>query len=344
MSGIRQRLAGWFSRHQVAVFLTSLALAFLLVYFFDRIFVTIPAGHRGVLYRVFFGGTVVDRSYAEGLKLNFPWNRLEIYDVRNRELPISVQALSQDGLIVTVTTATRFQPVVKRLGELHKYFGPDYVNLILRPLITSSVREVVGKYRYPALYANDRAQDFEDEVAAELQRELADIPVLVPKFIVEQISLPEPVNLAIEEKLKQKELLLSYEFRLQTAQAEITKMRLDAEATAAYNKVVGRSLDENMLRYLGIKATENLANSPNAKVLMFGNRDGLPVILNLDDAKAPRPPAPGPPAQPAKPEAPAEAAPGGTETGPSPEAKELLDKQLRQLRQIIPSQPRPAGK
>ena len=41
-------------------------------------------------------------------------------------------------------------------------------------------------------------------------------------------------------------------------------------------------MTQNFLRYQGIQATKDLASSPNAKVVVIGGKDGLPVILNAD--------------------------------------------------------------
>ena len=41
-------------------------------------------------------------------------------------------------------------------------------------------------------------------------------------------------------------------------------------------------MTQNFLRYEGIQATKELAGSSNAKVVVIGGKDGLPVILNAD--------------------------------------------------------------
>ena len=47
----------------------------------------------------------------------------------------------------------------------------------------------------------------------------------------------------------------------------------------------------NYLRYEGIKATEKLAGSSNAKLVMIGGQDGLPLVFNTA-AAAPAGPQP----------------------------------------------------
>jgi regulator of protease activity HflC (stomatin/prohibitin superfamily) len=212
---------------------------------------------------------------------------VELYDVRLQSLKIHVSVMSKEGLTIEVDTITRFTPLIERLGELHKRIGPDYVSKVIQPIITSSVREVVGNYGPEELYASGSAQRAEDAVTKEVTRELAGMPIVIDDFVVERIALPPSINQAIEDKLRHQQSLLAYEFRLKSAEAEIVNRRLDAEGLAAYNQVLGASLTPNLLRWMGIQATQRLAESPNTKVLMFGGPDGLPVILNLEDKNQP---------------------------------------------------------
>jgi hypothetical protein len=45
---------------------------------------------------------------------------------------------------------------------------------------------------------------------------------------------------------------------------------------------MNEGLTENYLRHEGIDATRRLAESPNAKLVIIGDKDGLPLVLNPD--------------------------------------------------------------
>ena len=95
-------LRAWSSRHAFGITITLLIVAFLTIFFWERIFVSIYAGRVGVLWRR-FGGTVVDRVYGEGLHVVLPFNIMYVYDVRWTLVRRSIVALTQDGLDMTVT-------------------------------------------------------------------------------------------------------------------------------------------------------------------------------------------------------------------------------------------------
>ncbi len=56
--------------------------------------------------------------------------------------------------------------------------------------------------------------------------------------------------------------------------------RIEAQGLADFQKIVQQGLSEQYLTWKGIEATEKLASSPNAKVVVVGNpKTGLPIIL-----------------------------------------------------------------
>ncbi|PCI74350.1 membrane protease subunit, stomatin/prohibitin, partial [Candidatus Dependentiae bacterium] len=47
-----------------------------------------------------------------------------------------------------------------------------------------------------------------------------------------------------------------------------------------FQRIITRSINNQLLRWKGIEATLELAQSPNAKVVVVGGgKDGLPLIL-----------------------------------------------------------------
>jgi prohibitin 2 len=148
----------WYHRHRVAIYITTFVFIFLIAYFFNRIFIVVPPGHQGVLFRIFTTGTVLTQSFDEGLMVVFPWNRVYIYDTRIQEAKIDVSVLSSNGLIIEVTLSARYHPNPFRVGELHKLVGLDYAMRIVHPVIIDAVREMVGGLRPEDIYATHRHQ------------------------------------------------------------------------------------------------------------------------------------------------------------------------------------------
>ena len=69
-------------------------------------------------------------------------------------------------------------------------------------------------------------------------------------------------------------------FVLDREKQEADRKRIEAQGIADFQKIVSTGLNPMLLQWKGIEATEELAKSPNTKIVVVGNtKDGLPLIL-----------------------------------------------------------------
>lgn len=242
--------------------------------------VTINSGEAGVLYKTFSGGVVTDEPpLSEGFHLVAPWNRIFIYEVRQQSLDEKMQVLSSNGLEINLDATVWFQPSYSNLGKLHQERGEAYIQRVLQPAIRSAARSVVGRYIPEQLYASKR-EAIQREIFEETQILLQNQYVQINEVLVRDVSLPASIKDAIERKLGQEQESLEYVFRLEKAQQEAERQRIDAEGKARANEILSASLNNQILKEKGIQATLELARSPNAKVVVIGGgEDGMPLIL-----------------------------------------------------------------
>jgi regulator of protease activity HflC (stomatin/prohibitin superfamily) len=287
-----KRIRGWFAakvrklkefaRQQAPyVLLAGFVLAFLFVYFFNRMVISIHPGELGVLWRRLGGGTVVHTVYREGLHIILPINRMYIYSVRKQRVADSIDVLTVDGLPVHVEYSARYSPNRDLLPLLHQRVGPDYVNVVVRPEVRSVIRTVFGQFKPEEIYTTQKAIQERVSLLSKIRMEarfvsLDDVPI-------ERIALPKTISEAIEAKLAQQQLDAEYVYRLAVANKEAERKLIEARGVKGYNDLVARSLTPELLQWHGIVATEALAKSPNAKVVVVGSgKGGLPLILGKD--------------------------------------------------------------
>ncbi|NCS90659.1 MAG: prohibitin family protein, partial [Ignavibacteria bacterium] len=61
---------------------------------------------------------------------------------------------------------------------------------------------------------------------------------------------------------------------------EADRKRIEAQGIADFQKIVSMGLNDQLLKWKGIEATEKLAGSNNSKIVVIGSgKDGLPLIL-----------------------------------------------------------------
>jgi prohibitin 1 len=123
----------FFSRHLMTMTLFLLVATFLAGLLYPMSVITVPAGHVGVLWRRFAGGTDLNSIWEEGIHLIAPFDELIIYDARLLQVEHDFDVLSSDGLTITVNIAFRYRIIKENVPILHKYVGTDYANILILP-------------------------------------------------------------------------------------------------------------------------------------------------------------------------------------------------------------------
>ena len=271
------RVAFWFRRSSIYIAIVLLVFLFFVVLASNRIVQNLGPGERGVLWSRFGGGTRLDRIYPEGMQLIFPWDRLYVYNVRIQEIHDTVTVLSSNGLPITVSYSCRFHPFPASLPDLHQRYGPQYPETLVQPEVVSALRVVIGNYRPEDIYARDEA-GLLDEIFTVLQANLTNHAVVVQDVLVKELRLTPELEAAINDKLIQEQNALKYEFTLKSEEGERQRKVIEAQGIRAFSDI--SRID--ILKWRGLQATEALAKSANAKVIVIGSGQQLPIILGSD--------------------------------------------------------------
>lgn len=286
---IKVRIRDWVTNNGFGIAITSLIVLFAVVFFWRHIVHTVNPGEAAVSWRR-FSGTEIDKVYLEGTHFIWPWNKIYIYDLRVQKVDTKVPVLSTDGLEINIDVTIRYRAEERTLPQLHQQVGPDYADRIVLPHVVSAVREVFGKYRPEQLYTL-RTDDVHDQLMTRASKGTRERFTLIDDVIISRIELPESVQNAIQAKLAQEQEALAYEYRLVTEQREAERKKIEATGISDFQKAVTPGITQQYLQWRGIEATLELAKSNNAKLVIVGGRDGLPIILNTPDiANAPAPP------------------------------------------------------
>ncbi len=292
-----RRLREWTDDHWVEFFGIA-ALGLLLVFVMWRLIIhTVPPGSVGVLWYRFAGGTVTapEEILPEGLHVIFPWDKIYIYDARLQRVDETVTGLSVDGLDVSITVITRFVIEAPFAGFLHKSIGPTYQEKLVIPELRALVLAYIAENEAEDLYSARRAE-VQAIIQRRLQASLTNIStnvafdesyVTVEDVLIEEISLPDFVKQAIREKERIRHISEAYEFRLEIEEKERQRKRIEAEGIRSFQEIVAPGITPSYLRWRGIEATLELAESNNAKIVIIGgSEDGLPLILNTESVTA----------------------------------------------------------
>jgi len=254
----------------------------LIVMLSSSIFLTIGSGEKGVLFRKFGGGLDKDEIYDQGFHVIAPWNTMYIYNVREQLKEEKLNVISSDGLNIEVDVSCRYHPRYDKIGYLHDEIGVNYGELIVKDLIRTTVRKVVGTYKPEELYSTKR-DEIEQEIEESLRNYLEEKNVVLQSIFVRSIKLPVEIETAIQDKLKQQQEAEKYVYKIDREKKEKERKMIEAEGIKEFQRIVSEGISDKLLRWKGIEATQDLAKSQNSKVVIIGNSaDGLPLILGGD--------------------------------------------------------------
>ena len=298
----RSRWSRFVDSHLPRIVLYLMVVTLLAVVLSPHVLVTVPSGYVGVLWKRFGNGTVLDprQLRGEGLRFLLPWNQLFLYDLRLQSMTETYNAISGDGVSLTATMNVRFRLQRNAIPVLHQAVGPDYLNLLVKPGIGSLTREVMAEYTAEQVYSTAR-QEIQDKIRGlvesrlsqkmmehegeeELYRISLNDTIILFDTLVQGIELPQVVVGAINRKTEQYYISEEYVFRVQRERRESERKKIEAEGVRDFQQTVSQGISDSYLRWRGIEATLQLAQSNNSKVVIIGSaKDGLPIILGNSD-------------------------------------------------------------
>ncbi|TDR42082.1 regulator of protease activity HflC (stomatin/prohibitin superfamily) [Tahibacter aquaticus] len=256
------------SKRRFRLWVSGLLAVLLLLLLWHRIFIPIGSGESGVLWSRLGDGTIMDRRYTEGYWMIWPWNRMAVYDLRYQEMHGKADVRTSDGLHVAMDVTIRYRPRADDLPMLHQAVGPRYRETVLWPDTIAALQQIVGGFKPEELTVSgetDLAQRVEALARSSIERRWVDLD----RVLITRVTLPERVQVQIQEKLADEQKLLSANLKRQT-------WSIEAEGAREFQARSGTPL----VKWRSIDALEKLAQSPNAKVVVLGGGKEMPFVLD----------------------------------------------------------------
>ncbi|GBD89408.1 SPFH domain / Band 7 family protein [bacterium BMS3Abin04] len=239
-------------------------------------FTVVPAGTVGV---VDFLGNVSDNTLKAGVNIVNPLAKVVKFSIKTQEMKEIMNVPSEEGLSVQLEISLLYKLNPEKANEIYKTVGPNYTQIILIPQFRSVVRSVTARYQAKALYTASR-EKLAGEIYDELNKLVGPRGITIESSPLRQIVLPPGLTKSIEEKLQAEQESQRMEFVLNKEKQEAERKRIEAKGIRDFQAIVSEGINQNLLRWKGIEATEKLANSKNTKVIIIGSgKDGLPIIL-----------------------------------------------------------------
>ena len=257
-----------------AIALGIIALALVIVLF--NSITRVGTGHVGVLTLF---GRVTGETLAEGMHVINPLKTNNELSVQTQSVKESASVPSSEGLMMSLDTSLIYHLNPDRAADVFQKTGSDYEDKLVEPMLRAAIREATASHTANALYTGERemvAKQILDELTTQLNLR----GITVENVLLRDIQLPATLKASIEAKQQAEQEALAMNFRLQKETQEAQRKRIEAQGVRDFQQIVAQGISPQLLEWKGIEATELLAKSPNAKVVVIGNsKNGLPLIL-----------------------------------------------------------------
>src|SRR5712691_12231341 len=253
-----------------------LFIGLLVVIFLFSAIARVDSGAVGVLTLF---GRVTGEALPEGIHLINPLKTNHELSIRTQELKETASVPSAEGLVMNLDTSLIYHLNPEKAAEVYQKIGPNYVMVLIEPNLRSAIREATASHSANALYSGEREM-VAKQIVAQLTVQLSPRGVMVENILLRDIQLPNTLRASIELKQQAEQEALAMTFRLQKEKQEAERKRIEAQGISDFQRIVAQGISSQLLEWKGIEATENLAKSPNAKIVVIGSgKNGLPLIL-----------------------------------------------------------------
>ncbi len=261
------------------------AVLFLLVFIF-RTYIIVDPGERAVIFNKISGSL---RVAEPGFHILVPFVETPtIYDVKVQTYTMSktqwegevkgddsLKALTREGLIVFLDISVRFHPDPKRLTELHREIGPEYINKVVRPQVRSIARLTISGYSVEEIYSGKR-EHIQRTIEEKLRKRFEENFVILDEVLLRDVRFTPDFEKAIERKQIAQQEAQRMKYVLEKEEMEKKRKIIEAQGEAEALRLKGKALAENpqLIQYEYIKKI-----APTVQTIITDGR----TIISLGD-------------------------------------------------------------
>ena len=240
--------------------------------------VTVPSGHLGVLLR---SEGVAPEPIGEGAHLIGPLAHTEIYDLRAQEHTEVLAALSADGAMLEARASVlTFRPAAGELVALAREIGPTYYQVIVQPIVRSTVRRVLASRRLDELDGAGilSAQEEITRIAAERARPFHVVLDGVDLRTLAMLPSSPAYRVVVETSVTEQQVLAARK-RVELFRRHTEARREAALGLAGSHTVLAPSLTPETLAESANRAWTRLVTAPSSHVEVRASRS--PYLMEV---------------------------------------------------------------
>ncbi len=239
---------------------------------------TVPPGAGGVVLRS--SGTD-PRPLGEGTHWTGFFSHTQLYDLRQQEHDEDLVGLTSDGASVALRASlVTYRLVPEELVALAREIGPEYHQVVVRPIVQSTVRRVMARYRADEL-DTPRLRQAQDDITRLSRERLRSHHILLTSVLIRGVFFDAPrLNEEIQVSAVAEQKVLEERQRIEVARARASTRVEEARGIDAAHRLLAPTLDRALLDSRRIDAWERLLTSPSTEVEVTSS----PLLLAPEDS------------------------------------------------------------
>jgi prohibitin 1 len=273
----------------IALLIGLISTALVAIQALGRFALVIPAGEVGVVETL---GEVSATTLNPGIHFLNPFAEVVTFSTRIQDIKETVDSTSKEGLNFKIDVSLQYRLDPLKAGDVFKKIGdPSQEKEIIISRFRSFIRQVTANYALTEIYGEKRVL-ISQSLHKAMKAQLEPLGFIVEETLLRNIILPENIQAAIQAKVAVEQETQKIGLEVIKAKKESERKIVEAKGTADAQKILSRGtsdaqkilsegLTDKIIKLKAIEATQELAKSPNSKVIIIGGgQDRLPVILS----------------------------------------------------------------
>lgn len=201
------------------------------------VYVTIPAGYRGILLSWGKPIGILD----EGFHFKMPVSQnVVLMNVQIQKAESSEETASKDLQAVTTTVAVVYKLDPNQVLEIYRTLRHDYADRVIKPNIEESLKATTAEFAAEELIT--RRADLKIKLDDNLEARLRDFGIDLVSVAITDFQFSSSFNDAIEGKVRAEQSALEAKNKLEQIRYEAQQQIIQAEA--ARNATITRAMGE----------------------------------------------------------------------------------------------------
>lgn len=217
-------------------------------------------------------GKLKQQVYEPGLVGVNPFTtRIIRLPARTENLEVKLPLPSKEGLNVQCEISILYRIEPSKTFEILSKSGEQYVDDILLPVFRSAAADVSAQFMAKDMHTAQRAK-IETAVREKMLEYMGDRGIIIEAVLMKSVQLPSGLARSIEQKLEAEQDAQRMEFVIKQEELEARRKVIEATASRDAQLILQEGLTPLIIQMRQIEALQQLATSPNSKVIITNGK------------------------------------------------------------------------